>query len=147
MNSVWTGLISDLSEPNVIWQIGVIALVMLFAWGVEGFALGNKLPSGRAWEIGRGGVRRVIFPLVSALLMLLALRMLRSAMHVNLLVLAVPLLLSMAGIRMVFYVLRHSFSSSAWLKAFERWFAFLVWAVVALRGKGRGRDVLYVSGS
>ena len=35
-------------------------------------------------------------------------------------------------IRVVFYVLRHSFGNSGWLVPFERIFAMLVWSVVAL---------------
>ena len=142
MKSVWQRVIADFAQPEAIWQFAVMALVLLAAWGVERFALGNKLPSGRAWEIGRGGVRRVIFPLVSALLMLAAVPLLRLLMPVNLLLLFVPLFLSMAGIRMVFYVLRHSFSSAGWLGSFERWFAFLVWSVVALHIIGVLPDVI-----
>jgi small-conductance mechanosensitive channel len=52
--------------------------------------------------------------------------------HVNLLTLAIPLLLSLAVIRIVFFVLRHSFGRAAWLGSFERIFALLTWLVVAL---------------
>ena len=118
MNSIWQGItegLTDLFASDAISQLGVLALVTLVSWSIERFALGNKLPSGRAWEIGRGGIRRVIFPLVSGLMILAVVPALRGAIHVNLLQMAVPLFLSMAGIRMVFYVLRHSFSSAAWL--------------------------------
>jgi small-conductance mechanosensitive channel len=51
---------------------------------------------------------------------------------VNLLSIALPLLLSLAVIRIVFLVLRLSFRSARWLVGFERVFAFVVWGVVAL---------------
>lgn len=142
MKSVWQGVMADFSEPDALWQFGAMAVVLALAWGVERFALGNKLPPGRAWEIGRGGVRRVIFPLMSALLMLAAIPLFRMLMPVHLLLIFVPLLMSMAGIRMVFYVLRHSFSGSPWMVVFERWFALLVWSVVALHIVGLLPDVI-----
>jgi small-conductance mechanosensitive channel len=60
---------------------------------------------------------------------------LRQWQHANLLSIAVPLLVSLAVIRMVFFVLRHNFRGP-WLGSFERGFASLAWAVVALHITG-----------
>jgi len=61
--------------------------------------------------------------------------------HVNLLSLAVPLLASLAAIRAVFFVLRHSFRGP-WLTSFERSFALLAWSVVALHITGLLPDLI-----
>lgn len=132
MKGVWQGVVSDLTDQNVLLQAGVLVMVLVTAWGIQRLARGNALPQGRVWDIGRGGVKRVVFPLVSALLFFAAAPLLRPVMSVNLLALAAPIFLSLAGIRMVFYVLRHSFSNSVALSNFERGFSLLVWGVVAL---------------
>ena len=142
MTSVWQAVVSDISEPGAMWQFGVLALAMLAAWAVERYSNTNKLPAGRGWELGGGGVRRVVFPLVSALVVLAAIPLLRALIPVNFLVLSVPLFLSLVGIRTVFYVLRYSLPSAAWLGSFERVFATLVWVVVALHIAGVLPDVI-----
>jgi small-conductance mechanosensitive channel len=142
MTSVWQAVLDDVSEPGVMWQFAALASVMLIAWIVERYFSKSKLPVGRGWEIGSGGVLRVVFPLVSALLVLAAIPLLRGYTPVNFLVLAVPLYLSLAGIRCVFYVLRYSLPSATWLASFERVFATLVWMIVALYIAGVLPDVI-----
>jgi len=55
-----------------------------------------------------------------------------------------PLLSSLAVIRVVFYVLRLSFAEATWLVQFERVFAALVWIVVALHITGLLPEVIDV---
>ena len=52
------------------------------------------------------------------------------------------LLAAMAVVRLVVYVLRRSLPGSAWLGAFERWIALLVWIGVALHLTGVLGDVM-----
>jgi len=126
---------SDLQQPDVIWQIGVLALCLATAW-LFGYIVRSRHPHAepsatRAAQLGQRGLKRVAFPLSALLLVLVARPLLAQWHHVNLLSLAVPLLLSMAVIRSVFFVLRLSFSGP-WLGSFERSFAGLAWTVVAL---------------
>lgn len=144
-NTLWRHMLNDLSQPDLLWQVLVLALCLGAAKLVERMFVRRstaEIPAGRVWQLGRGGLRRVAFPLVAALLIFAVRPMVQSWLHVNLLSLALPLLFSMAGIRMVFYVLRHSFSQSAWLNNFERVFAFLVWGVVAMHIVGVLPDVI-----
>jgi small-conductance mechanosensitive channel len=126
---------SDLQQPDVIWQIGVLALCLATAW-LFGYIVRSRHPHAepsatRAAQLGQRGLKRVAFPLSALVLVLVARPLLAQWHHVNLLSLAVPLLLSMAVIRSVFFVLRLSFSGP-WLGTFERSFAGLAWTVVAL---------------
>lgn len=126
---------SDLQQPDVIWQIGVLALCLATAW-LFGYIVRSRHPHAepsatRAAQLGQRGLKRVAFPLSALVLVLVARPLLAQWHHVNLLSLAVPLLLSMAVIRSVFFVLRLSFSGP-WLGSFERSFAGLAWTVVAL---------------
>lgn len=126
---------ADLQDPNVIWQIGALALCLGLAWLVSHFVHRQQARTGpvadKAAQFGRRGLKRVAFPLSALLLVVLARVLLAKWHHVNLLSLAVPLLSSLAVIRAVFFALRYTFAG-AWLASFERAFATIVWGIVAL---------------
>ncbi len=130
---------SDLQQPDVIWQIGVLAcclgIAWLFSYVVRSRQAHADPTATKAAQLGQRGFKRVAFPLSALLLVLVARPLLAQWHHVNLLSLAVPLLSSLAVIRSVFFVLRLSFSGP-WLASFERTFAAFAWAVVALHITG-----------
>ncbi len=136
LNSLWHSLLADLREPDLLWQIVALLVCFGIAKLAERFVRGQQVDyegtGARALALGHGGLKRLAFPLVALVLVAIARPVLKPYMHINLLALAIPLLGSLAGIRMVFYVLRHSFSEAAWLKNFERGFSLAVWIVVAL---------------
>lgn len=127
---------ADLQEPGVLWQVAALAICLAVAW-----LFSHAVHSGRARatsaneiaavQLGHRGLRRLAFPLSALLLVLVARVLLARWHHVNLLSLAVPLLVSLAVIRSVFFVLRIGFSGP-WLNSFERTFAAFAWGVVAL---------------
>ena len=78
------------------------------------------------------GIARIAFPLTALALVLVARPLLAQWHHANLLSLAVPLLLSLAIIRIVFFVLRLGVRNVVWLASMEKVFAVLAWSVVAL---------------
>ena len=142
--SIWRHVLSDLREPDLLWQLAALAACLLLAKLGERLLLGRSVGAGRAWELGHGGLKRVGFPLL-ALVLLLAVRPLAQQwMHVGLFSLALPLLGSLAIIRLVFYVLRLSLVGATWLLQFERIFAGLVWAIVALHITGLLPEVIAV---
>ena len=136
--SLLTELWRDLQHPDAFWQVGALLLCL----AIGGFAArivharvahgGGAGAHAQALEFGRRGLRRLVFPLVSLALVLVARIALGGWHHVNLLNVAVPLLGSLAVIRAVFLVLRHSFSNAGWLASFERSFATAAWLIVAL---------------
>ena len=135
LNSLWHQMLSDLRQPDIAWQMLVLVACLVLAKLVERLVNVRRLDDvsdGRAWQLGRGGLRRVTFPLVTAGLVLAARPLLAQQINTSVLSLALPLMFSLAGIRMVFYVLRHSFSGATWLGNFERAFSFIVWGVVAM---------------
>jgi small-conductance mechanosensitive channel len=67
---------------------------------------------------------------------LIARPLLQQWHSVNLLKLAVPLLGSFAVIRAMVFALRYGFPRAAWLAAFERVLALVVWSIVALHITG-----------
>jgi small-conductance mechanosensitive channel len=125
----------DLQQPDVFWQVAALALCLGLGWLADRIARGRAASADSAGlrALGRRGLRRLTFPLASLLAVLIVRAVLvKWGQHVNVLSVAVPLLVSFAVIRIVFFVLRHSFGRASWLGSFERSFALLAWCVVAL---------------
>lgn len=125
----------DIQQPEILWQIGVLAACLGLAWLVAMIVRRHWIGEGPAWRLGHRGLKRLAFPLTALLLVLVARPILAQWHHVNLLSLAVPLLVSLAVIRAVFFVLRLSFRGH-WLESFERGFAVLAWGIVAFHITG-----------
>ena len=126
---LFTDLLDDVRDPGFIWQalalvvcLGAAALIA--RWWRARHSEGN----GRLSDAGG----RLSFPLSGMLLIGIALLVLKPFMHVNLLKLALPLLGSLALVRSAVFVLRQAFPSAAWLAAWERVIATLVWGWLAL---------------
>ena len=128
---------SDLREPAILWQAGALALCLLAAWW-SGRLLQWRAPehSTEALKRGAAAFRRVVFPLLAMLLLVVARAVLRNWHSTNLLTVAIALFGALAGIRFAVYLLRLGFSQAAWLEAFERSIATLVWAALALHLTG-----------
>ncbi len=124
----------DLQQPDVFWQTAALIVCLGIGWladrAVRGGAAKSDDEGLRA--LGRRGLRRLTFPLVSLIAVLVARAILARWEHIHLLTAAIPLLISLAVIRIVFFVLRHNFGRASWLGSFERSFALLAWLVVAL---------------
>ncbi len=131
-------LLADLEHPAILWQLAVLAVGLLVAWLLNA-ALARRMPEAEgAWKLGLGGARRVVFPLAALVVVLLGKALLKHwhAGHVGLLNIAVPLLTSLALIRLAVYVLRHAFAPSGWISTSERLIAGVVWAGLALHLTG-----------
>ncbi len=131
----------DLQQPDLFWQVAVLLGCLAIAWFLAR-SLHRPSADAGAWRIGRGGVNRLIFPLVALGLVLLSRLILRQWLHTNLLSIAVPLLISFAVIRAVVYALRQAFAPSGWLATFERVVALVAWSVVALHLTGLLPDLI-----
>lgn len=119
---------ADFSDPDFVWQAAALAI-----------CLGVALAAGRWWRRAhadadhlRAAGSRLVFPLTALVLVALAQVALKRVVHVNLLKLALPLLGSLALVRSIVYVLRHAFPTAAWLTAWERILALIIWGWLAL---------------
>ena len=128
---------SDLRQPVILWQVGVLAVCVAFAWAVGRFAhVHVAKDSSRARRVGAAGLNRIIFPLAAMLILLAARAVLARFMNVNLLSVAIPLFAALAGVRFVVYMLRIAFAPSGALAASERIIAMLIWSAFALHLTG-----------
>jgi small-conductance mechanosensitive channel len=137
-DNLLTRLIEDRQDLALLWQVGVLAVCALVAWGAMRLAkpyLEKKRDT--PWSAGRAGIRRVGFPLFMLLALLLGREIAGFWLsNTHLLNLAVPLLLSLAAVRLVVYALRYAFEPRESLKAFERTAAWLIWGAFALHITG-----------
>jgi len=132
---------ADLQQPDVVWQVVALGICLGIAWLAAYLVRRRAVGEDSAWRLGHRGLKRVTFPLVALALVLVARVLLRQWQHANLLSIAVPLLVSLAVIRIVFFVLRHNFRGP-WLGSFERSFALLAWGLVALHITGLLPDLI-----
>ena len=131
------GLWADLHQPAILWQAGTLALCLILAWWLARM-LQWRAPddSTEALKRGAAAFRRVVFPLLSMLLLVAGRAVLRNWHSTNLLSVAISLFAAMAGIRFAVYLLRLGFSHGSWLDAFERSIATVVWAALAMHLTG-----------
>ena len=142
-------LLAAIRDPLVWWQAGVLLLAAAGAWLVHRtVARGIEARTEQADEyavrhLALKTLQRILFP-ISMLLGVLAGRALLQGQGypVRLLDLAVPLLVSLATIRIVVYFLRKTFRPGPAVKAWENLIATSIWIVVALHLLGWLPDVL-----
>jgi small-conductance mechanosensitive channel len=140
---------ADLQQPQILWQAGTLLICLAAAWAADRWWRRRRdaiaaagTPESRAQLLGQRGVQRLIFPLVALMLVALTRPLLAHWHNVNLLSLAMPLLGSLAAIRMVFFALRQGAGDAHWLANFEKVFAACAWSVVALHITGLLPDVI-----
>jgi small-conductance mechanosensitive channel len=132
--------LQELIQTPAFWsQIGVLILAAAGAMLVH-LTLGQNIstrseerPEQAMRRMALKTLQRILFP-ISMLIGVLTGRGLMTHLErpVNLLELAVPLLTSMAAIRLVVYFLRKSFKPSPAVKAWENLIAMSIWIIVAL---------------
>jgi small-conductance mechanosensitive channel len=124
----------DLQHPEVVWELGVLAAALAVAWLVNRLARFDRIEASGVWKFGVGGLKRILAPLVALIIVVIAREILRRhvLVSVDVLHLAVPLLGSLALVRVFFYALRHVFPPGGVLEKLERTLAVAVWLVFAL---------------
>jgi small-conductance mechanosensitive channel len=124
----------DLQHAEVVWQLGALAAALAVAGLVNRLARFDRIEASGVWKFGVGGLKRILAPAVALVIVLIAREILRRHVQVSVdvLHLAVPLLGSLALVRVFFYALRHVFPPGGVLDRLERTLAAVVWLVFAL---------------
>jgi small-conductance mechanosensitive channel len=124
-----------LLKPTALIEVALIAACLVAAWGLLRLVRGPEPVRGSIW-FGRGVVDGVLFPLLALLFALLARWGLATLWkgHVPIAVfkLVIPILVSLAAIRLAGRVLRRAFPESALIRNFERSLSWFAWIGVAL---------------
>ena len=150
LSSLWLDLWSDLQDPGMLWQIGVLVVCAVIGWGLARALRAAVVVKDVQLGMMRAGVEsfaRVLSPLLALTLIAVAKPLLGKWQHVNLLRVAIPLVASFALIRLAFYVLRRIFvrggQAGSFVLLFEKVFAILVWAGVALYITGLWPELIH----
>ncbi len=131
-------LMAALLRPNALAELALLALCLVLAWGVVRLAR-RAAPGSIAF--GTHGVDGVLFPLLALLLALAARWLMQGPLHgvaaglgldMAVFKLAVPILSSLAMIRVAVRVLDVAFPASPLVRTFGRGLSWLVWIGLVL---------------
>ena len=113
-------------------ELGAIVACFLVGWWIDRKVHVSSASESRMAKFGTGGVNRLIFPLASLALLVVA----RSAMHsfgtLVFFPFAIPLAVALAMIRLCVYALRSAFGEGRQLPASERTVSFIIWGALLL---------------
>ena len=146
-------LLDDLGDPSLLWQLGVLVLCVAGGWFLARLVRAEwqqteerlgELPVLQMVDLS--SFDRVLTPALILMLLAAARYALEPFMHVILLRVALPLAVSFAVIRLVFYMLRQVFARQgqvgATILTFEKIISLVVWAGVALYVTGAWPDII-----
>ena len=123
-------LLSDLSQPGVGLEVAVLLACLSVAFGVC-WLIGRNQPKDSVW-FGRGVIDGLLFPLLALVLTYTASRVVEAYQHPALLRVAVPVLISLAGIRFLARVFTAAFPASGFARLMERLFSWMAWIAAVL---------------
>jgi small-conductance mechanosensitive channel len=133
----------DLQQPEFYWEVLGLVLILAFSWWLSYRLRAQQSRFGNSGQsalraFGVGSVKRIAFPVVALVFVLILRKVLKSLQmeHLSLFDLAVPLLVSWALVRILVYVLRCVFSNGGFLTSFERLITSAIWAGVVLNITG-----------
>lgn len=133
---------ANLNQTAILWQILVLALSMLLAWGINRILPGRLPGSEAGLKIDRTGLPRPVFPVVALALVLIGREILKNWHSVNLLDIAIPMLFALVLIRIFAYLLRQVLSPGNGLHGSEQFIAMTIWLVFTLHLTGLLPEIL-----
>lgn len=123
-------LLRELTQPEVALELALLLGCLVLAFALSWF-MGRKRAEGSIW-FGRLIVDGLLFPLLSLVLAYSAGTLLGQMQTVALLRIAVPVLMSLVGIRLLARVLTLAFPVSNLARLIERLFSWLAWLAAVL---------------
>ncbi|HVZ45869.1 MAG TPA: mechanosensitive ion channel domain-containing protein [Ramlibacter sp.] len=133
-------LIRDLAHGAVGWELLALVACIAAAWGIA-WLLGRSRNEESVW-FGRAIVDGLLFPLLALVLVYSARGVMGKFQAVPLLRIAVPVLISLAGIRFLARVFTIVFPRSPLARLVERLFSWLAWIAAVLWIVGLLPDVM-----
>jgi len=125
-------LVANLASRSALVELAVFVGCLALAWGLVRLLQGSDPPRENSVWFGQRIVDGVMFPLLALLLALLARWLMQSHVPAAVFKLVVPILISLAAIRLTVRVLHQAFPTSRLVRVFERSFSWLAWIAVVL---------------
>ena len=125
-------LVANLTSRTALIELAAFGGCLVLAWVVVRLLRGSEAPRENSVWFGQRIVDGVMFPLLALLLALLARWLMQSHVPTAVFKLVVPILISLAAIRLTVRVLHQAFPTSRLVRVFERSFSWLAWIAVVL---------------
>jgi small-conductance mechanosensitive channel len=125
-------LVANLTSRTALIELAAFAGCLLLAWALVRLLRGPLAPRENSVWFGQRIVDGVMFPMLALLLALLARWLLQGQVPTAVFKLVVPVLMSLAAIRLTVRVLHQAFPTSPVVRLFERTFSWVAWIAVVL---------------
>jgi small-conductance mechanosensitive channel len=133
----------DLQHPEFYWEVLALALILAVSWWLSSRLRTRQKSADDSGQsalraFGVGSLKRIAFPVLALILVLLLRKMLTVMQlgYLSLLDMSVRLLVSWVLVRVLVYVLRCVFSHGGFLTSFERLITSTIWVGVVLNITG-----------
>ncbi len=130
-----------LASPAGWLELGITLACFAIGWLIDRRFSLKRDHATDVVRVGLGGVNRVIFPLASLILVVIATAIYGHFHRPFFLSLALPLVIALALIRLLVYALRGVFGNAPWTKGSERAISYSIWVLVVLYFLGILQDV------
>jgi small-conductance mechanosensitive channel len=138
----------DIRVPGLLWQIGALVAALALGWAISGFLRRRYADQASATGVMQFGVEsigRLAGPVTIVCVLALSRLVLGKWFHVNLLKVALPIFMSLAVIRLAFFLLRKVFArqgrANGAVLAFEKLFQLMAWVAAILYIVGFWPDI------
>jgi small-conductance mechanosensitive channel len=121
-----------LTTPAGWIELALVVLCFAVGWMLDRRVRLRSESRTGVMRAGMGGVNRLLLPLATAAMLVAAAALYSHWREPFFILIALPLFLALAVIRLVVYALRGLFGQPSWLPASERAVSFAIWAFVLL---------------
>jgi small-conductance mechanosensitive channel len=118
------------------FDLGIVATCFVLGWLLDRRVRLKSASDAGFVRVGLGSVNRLLFPLVTLVLLVIAAAAFRQWQPPFFLPIAIPLTVALALIRLLVYAMHELFGAPAWLPASERVISFTIWGIVLLHFTG-----------
>ena len=120
--------LTALTHPSAMVEIGVVIACAIVAWGaVRLVRQASSNTEENSILFGKGIIDGVLFPLLLLFVAYIASMFLSRVFPLAVFKVAIPVLLSLAVIRLGVKVLQAAFKNAPWVRALERSISWLAW--------------------
>jgi small-conductance mechanosensitive channel len=117
-------------------ELVIIAISFAIGWTLDRHVRLKSTSGAGVVRLSLGSVNRLLLPLVTLALLVIALVVYQRWQPPFFLSIAVPLMIALAVIRLIVYAMREVFGAPGWLPFSERMVSFAIWGVVLLHFLG-----------
>ena len=124
-------LVAELTRPGVVAELGILAACLVAAWAVVRLIRGHDRPVASVW-FGNRILDGVLFPVLALAFAYAARVALAGVVKPAVFQVAIPILISLAAIRLSVRVLGRTFPGVRWVRTVERSISWIAWIAVVL---------------